>query len=290
MRLRWVFLLLLTFPLRQAGGVEPAKKPTDLPQPLGLGSRPGPMGTQNPGMGTQCARCHTTQSFVQGRFPHERTGFLLRGAHQKAGCKECHRGSYIAPLLKTCNGCHRDPHAGDLGLRCEGCHDETSWRSRFDVDAHRRTNFPLIGKHAVLPCEECHGEARERRFTRATVDCLGCHAQDYARTSLAQVDHTRMGFGPQCRECHDGWRWSPARFPQHDGCFQISAGPHGAIACKSCHSVVPQVMLGTCLLPTTTCTACHDHACARSDTQHVNVPGYECKDTRCYGCHRLTGP
>jgi hypothetical protein len=239
---------------------------------------------------TGCKDCHSTQSFSDvAAFPHHKTGFPLRGAHLKTGCKECHRTTYKAPIERSCHGCHRDPHVGSLGFRCEQCHDEVNWRSTFQADAHRRTNFPLFGKHAFLPCAECHGDVRERRFVRTTVPCAGCHVQELSRAGLAGVDHGRMAMGENCQTCHDGWRWSPARFPQHDACFPISAGPHSGMACKSCHSTVPQVPPGNCALATTACISCHTHQCTTSDAQHVSVPGYSCNNTSCYSCHRLAG-
>src|SRR5687767_9069965 len=119
--------LLLTLVLALPAGA------ADPPPLLSPPTKPGKSGA------TPCAQCHNTTSFVQAHFPHHaRTVCPLREAHQKVGCKECHRGAggekYRAPLQRTCEGCHRDPHVGSLGLRCEGCHDETSWRSRFDAE------------------------------------------------------------------------------------------------------------------------------------------------------------
>jgi hypothetical protein len=146
-----------------------------------------------------------------------------------------------------------------------------------------------VGRHALLPCQECHAETRELRFVRTTVSCLGCHVADVVRTSTSGVDHVRLGLGETCQNCHDGWRWAPARFPQHDACFQISAGPHARIACRSCHTTIPQVAPGSCVRASTSCTGCHTHSCATTDAQHTSVPGYVCNDASCYSCHRLTG-
>lgn len=239
----------------------------------------------------RCEPCHTPEGWRDGKFRHEQAGFPLLGAHRAQRCTSCHPGSFTAPLPRGCAGCHLEPHAQELGARCEGCHDETSWRSRFGADAHRWTNFPLIGRHAALPCEECHGEMRERRFGRSSPDCSGCHLKDYARTTQTPIDHLKLGMDLDCRRCHGGWRFVPARFPAHDLCFEISAGPHAGTACDACHTALPPVgAVGVCGERSTSCTGCHQHECGRSDTSHQDVLGYQCKDRKCYDCHRLSVP
>ncbi|MBL8921998.1 MAG: cytochrome C [Myxococcaceae bacterium] len=246
---------------------------------------------------TACAACHSTSSWLDVRFNHDRTGFPLTGRHQRTSCKGCHQKDFKTPLTRGCAGCHRDVHAGDLGVRCEGCHDTSDWRSRFDADAHRRTNFPLLGAHAGLPCVECHVEARERRFTRATVDCLSCHQGDAARTRGTAVDHAALGFDArECRQCHGPLRFSPALLPDHDRCFPINGGAHAGIGCQACHtSLRAASSAGTCRTGTAACTSCHEHQCTpgapstETDRQHANVAGYACQSQRCYGCHQPAG-
>lgn len=246
---------------------------------------------------TACASCHGTASWSDVRFNHDRTGFPLTGRHQRAPCKSCHVTDFKTPLTRTCSGCHRDVHAGDLGVRCESCHDTADWRSRFDADAHRRSNFPLFGAHAALPCVECHAEARERRFTRATVDCASCHQNDTARTRGTAVDHDRpdrQWDTRTCSECHGPLRFSPARMPEHD-LFPISSGPHAGIGCLACHSSLQVMTAPGRPTGTAACTACHEHQCTtaggvtETDREHANVTGYQCQDQRCYGCHQPVG-
>jgi hypothetical protein len=226
---------------------------------------------------------------VHVRFAHERTGFVLKGPHAEAECVECHAERY-AGTPTSCAACHQDVHRGQLGQRCESCHDEDrGWSApAFDADAHRRTAFPLTGRHAMIPCEECHLDRRDRSFGRATVDCYACHAGDYARTAALGVDHMAAGFSTNCRECHDFWRFKPARMPQHDACFQLTGGPHLGIACESCHSPLPNPLrLASCNSGTETCTSCHEHIASRTDPLHTSVTGYQFKDRKCYECHRF---
>ncbi len=231
---------------------------------------------------THCERCHTTDGWTEVAFAHERTGFPLRGAHAKAGCKACHTSDFTRALGRDCLSCHRDAHQGRLGARCASCHEETSWRTRFDADAHRRGNFPLTGRHAFMPCEECHGDRRDRGFSRPTPACIDCHRRDWERTAATAVDHRAAGFSTECRSCHEGWRFTGATFPQHEACFQIGSGKHAGIRCLSCHtSVSGLASTGACSSGTASCTRCH------SCGSHPSEPGFACAERKCYECHRF---
>lgn len=238
---------------------------------------------------TRCELCHTPSGWHEAHFPHDRTGFPLVGAHGSVGCKSCHTQGFESPPPRQCSGCHRDAHAGEFGQRCEGCHEPTNWAARFDADAHRRTNFPLVGRHAVLPCQECHVDQRGPVFNRKTVACIGCHQRDYDRTRLVSIDHAALGFSTDCRQCHGPWRFQGARFPGHDACFQLSRGEHVGLSCQSCHSSLAGLSAtGACATRTAACSNCHEHSCARTDSEHQSVPGYQCKDVKCYECHRFS--
>lgn len=248
---------------------------------------------------TQCASCHVTASWTEVRFNHDRTGFPLTGKHAKTTCKACHVAEFSSPIPRGCVGCHRDVHAGELGARCENCHDTGDWRSRFDADAHRRTNFPLFGAHAALPCQECHMEARERRFSRSTVACADCH-RDAAltRTSMAVVNHAlpqNIDFQDNCASCHNPIRWKPANFYDHESCFPILSGPHAALECTQCHSGT--VLKGAGLACQTRnavgCTQCHTNAgsgvVGQTDSLHMGVQLYSYAGAKCASCHKGTG-
>jgi hypothetical protein len=233
---------------------------------------------------THCERCHSTSGWSDVSFAHERTGFPLRGAHAHLSCKACHEETYTKALGQTCGSCHRDIHQGRLGTRCAGCHDETTWVSHYDADVHRRNNFPLRGRHAFIACEECHGDRRDRGFTRINVACNGCHLQDLAKTRGTAIDHQVLGFSNLCQKCHLPWRWKGAGFPQHDTCFQLTGSPHLGIPCLSCHTaLVSATVTGQCSTGTAACTRCH--ACAR----HPAVPGFACVERQCYQCHPFNG-
>jgi hypothetical protein len=240
---------------------------------------------------TRCGACHTTAGWKDVTFAHDRTGFPLTGRHQQVTCSACHEGGHFdQPVARACSACHRDVHAQRLGQRCDRCHDTGSWKeTSFGPDSHRRTNFPLTGRHAFIPCDECHGNKRDRAFARPTSQCVDCHQANYQSTAGSALDHVAAGFPTDCRSCHGSWRFKPATWPAHDQCFAIRSGPHAGISCEQCHAygIPPFPPAGTALTCTATpaahCTGCH------STSEHPAVPGFQPPtDGRCYGCHQFT--
>jgi hypothetical protein len=275
-------------------GGAPADAPKQAPPLVPIG--------QGHGGETRCGSCHVSSSWSEVRFNHDKTGFPLRGQHAHVDCKSCHASDFKVPIARQCAACHFDAHSGDLGSRCEGCHDENSWMSAFDADAHRRTAFPLIGAHGLIPCQECHSQNRERKFDRTVVECSACHQKDLMRTLGTSIDHAVLGFTQQkCETCHNALSFKPAGFgTQHDHCFIISSGSHSAYSCEQCHDVIPRPGPMSCLSggpspPVSTpasparCTACHEHKCgsAKLTSQHPNPSSirFTCTDNLCNQCH-----
>ncbi len=124
-------------------------------------------------LGRDCAACHVTadwQKVDRGRFNHDLTRFPLRGRHTRVDCAGCHRGeSFWVARFGVCADCHADVHAGQFrGRACSDCHDERGFTpSRFDLEDHARTRFPLEAAHRAVPCVSCHEQV-------ATA-CSGCH-------------------------------------------------------------------------------------------------------------------
>ena len=239
---------------------------------------------------TKCSACHTPEGWGDVKFIHERTGFPLTGKHLQVTCRKCHVGDFKEPLGRSCSACHRDIHAGYAGVQCASCHDTEGWKSKFDADAHRRTNFPLQGRHALLPCEQCHGDRRDRSFARPTVPCWECHQADLQNAGARGTDHTAFPGYPQlaCLGCHGFWRWTPATFGGHGSCFPIDSGNHAGIACARCHvaGLPTPLQIGSCSsVPYPACSSCHP--CSSVQPRHTSVPGFSCVnlDQRCYECH-----
>lgn len=234
-----------------------------------------------------CAPCHDLNSWRSRRFAHERTGFALEGKHAVVACRACHRESYERRISAACASCHADVHVGQLGARCESCHEPHDWTAKDPQLAHRRTNFPLTGRHALIPCQECHADRRDFGYARSTPACAACHESDYDRAGARSVDHVRSGFSRDCRSCHSPSDFAPAVYPAHEACFQLQAAPHAGIACSGCHArVTGLVATGACFTGNATCTRCH--GCARVAGVHTSVAGYQCRDRKCYECHRFT--
>ena len=161
-------------------------------------------------------------------------------------------------------------------------------REPFNADAHRVSNFPLTGKHAFIPCQECHGEALGRTFTKTALACVTCHQADYVQTAVTSIDHAASGFGGACQTCHFTWRFSPARYDGHEACFQINGGPHGNVACRNCHLDIVGFRAGAdCNTNNAVCTRCHRHNEDLMDQTHNNVLGYDYAHLKCYECHQF---
>lgn len=238
---------------------------------------------------TRCAACHTAEGWDRVAFDHARTGFPLEGAHRTAACRGCHVATdFKVGVPRACGACHRDVHGGRLGARCADCHEAVAWKEQvFGPEAHRRTNFPLDGRHSVVPCEECHGDRRDRGFSRPTTTCAQCHAPDLARAAAGFFDHEALGLTGDCRRCHGEWAFEVAILPGHDACFPIRSGNHAGIRCLRCHPSLTASDFqdpGACSTAVpAACTRCH----GTCPEDHSSCP---ISDTRCYGCHpRGTG-
>lgn len=210
--------------------------------------------------GAKCESCHDQNKWATIHFDHDKTKFPLRAAHAKIKCDACHTGDvYRDKLGTTCVSCHRkdDKHQGQLGTRCEQCHGAASWRRIASFD-HDVTRFPLIGRHAIVPCEECH---RTQAFKGTPIACVSCHRDEHHEGRLT----------PSCGLCHNPNSWARWRF-DHDTQtrFQLT-GAHRALDCKACH-VTKNVAKIT--LPTD-CYSCH-----RQDDAHRGALGRLCE--RCH--------
>ena len=239
------------------------------------------------GESLRCDACHTPGGWRPARFAHERTSYPLEGKHRTAPCVNCHTAGYDEPLPTACATCHVDPHQLEFGLQCKACHTPESFQPLFAVDAHRRTGFPLIGRHAVLPCEECHVQKRERTFTRVALDCQACHVRDAARARLTTVDHRVAPFSrASCGNCHAPTSFFGGRYAEHDRCFPISVGKHAPFTCAQCHAGLAGARAnGNCNGPPARCAECHEHRADKTDGIHREVPGYLHASERCAACH-----
>src|SRR6185369_12585232 len=111
---------------------------------------------------------------------------------------DCHTGNLATQkLTRDCASCHRanDVHGGRLGQDCASCHTTAGWRKQVRFD-HDFTDFPLVGLHAVVPCEQCHVT---RAYKDVPQDCYTCHRAD---------DAHHDSLGRDCAQCHSPSGWS----------------------------------------------------------------------------------
>jgi hypothetical protein len=210
--------------------------------------------------GPKCETCHDQLQWKPARFNHDKTKFPLRGAHAKVECDGCHTGDLLRDKLATsCVSCHKknDPHDGQLGNRCERCHGDVSWRRSVAFD-HDLSRFPLIGRHALVPCEECH---RSASFKDARTACSSCHKDQHHEGRL----------GANCAQCHNPNGWARWRFDHDTQTKYPLTGAHRGLDCHACHTVknVAKIALAT------NCYNCH-----RLDDVHQGSFGRSCE--RCH--------
>lgn len=193
--------------------------------------------------GPKCTQCHNSKGWRTSVFDHRQTRFPLLEKHQQVACSSCHtRPTAGEKLGDACIGCHQleDVHRSQETVRCERCHTPAGWRdsARFD---HELSRFPLLGLHALTPCESCHQSAE---FRRVGIGCNDCHAPD---------DKHQQRLGTNCQACHTPNGWGLWRF-EHDGkeSFKLE-GAHRELECLACHQnpVEQKIELAR------TCAACH---------------------------------
>jgi hypothetical protein len=204
-------------------------------------------------------------------------------------CLACHR--QIAWLLERKLGLHGQQPS----VSCARCHPDhagvefalVSWdEGSPEAFDHRRTGWPLEGKHREVKCRSCHKGAFQRSPAAALIDrrnreeswiglerrCVSCH-EDPHRNSL----------GPDCERCHDEAAWKPASRFDHARTDFALTGAHAKVACEKCHRAahldLPKDERGNPAplykpLPHAECSACHrdphegrlGRACSRCHT------------------------
>jgi hypothetical protein len=205
------------------------------------------------------------------KFDHNRTGFVLNGAHRAAECAACHRTGY-AGTPTTCLSCHqadfngaKNPSHAGFPNTCQDCHGENAWQpARFD---HNATGFPLNGAHRTATCESCHRDG----YAGTSSTCASCHQADFA----AARNPSHAGFPNTCQDCHGVSAWQPASFDHNATGFPLN-GAHRSTSCTSCHR---NGYAGT----PTECFACH-----QSDFTGAKNPSHSGFPTTCQNCHAVT--
>jgi hypothetical protein len=218
---------------------------------------------------TSCESCHTFDTWLNAKFDHSTTGFLLTDGHATVPCAACHiNNNYnlqIAPNDCGNSGCHlttwqqtNNPTHSTAGpmfavANCSNCHTPKGWDSaHFD---HSFTGFLLTNGHANVPCASCHINNNYNLQIRPT-DCgnSGCHLTTWQQTNNPVHSTAGPAFAVEnCTNCHTTKGWDAASFD---------------------HSVTGFTLTGTHMSPTPTpCASCH-----------INK-NYTLNSADCYGCH-----
>jgi hypothetical protein len=190
-----------------------------------------------------CSDCHTARGFDPSTVDavrHASFRYPLKGAHLTTPCASCHKNGVFVAAPTACRDCHTDRHRGVLGPNCERCHEPTAWGKRAVFDHGARTGFPLVGSHAQVQCEKCHGpnDARMKAIARP-ITCTSCHTPKHGPV-----------YGPDCARCHTITRFSDGRRFDHSRTLFPLERRHKAIACASCHDPKKRP-------PDPNCQSCH---------------------------------
>jgi hypothetical protein len=199
--------------------------------------------------GTLCTRCHGMDQWKPPQFfSHERTKFPLAGKHAVVECSKCHAQKmpdgksvkYSGINFSTCSYCHQDPHKGKFKQACVSCHTTDGWdKTQQQGFNHSATGYALLGKHAGVKCEKCHGGKKGSPNANGTASfriakydrCTDCH-QDVHKGQLVKGKS-----GGKCEACHSVAGFRPAHFSlqDHAAARLPLEGAHAALPCIKCH-------------------------------------------------------
>jgi hypothetical protein len=246
-------------------------------------------------LGNDCARCHGTLKFKPvARLDHSKSNYPLTGKHSDVACNKCHLvpdrvfmdGSdgkqyprFTGLAYRECSDCHRDTHAGALGPACASCHVTSGFekvdRSRFD---HRKTRWPLLGKHAAVKCESCHDPVRAWGRKPAFGRCADCHADVHSGAA------TLAGQVVDCAACHTetGFRPSTYTVARHRKAKYALDGKHAAVDCSKCHRKLPGQAKVLMRPSFSACMDCHE------DSHGGQLSGRSDRGV-CESCHMVAG-
>lgn len=167
------------------------------------------------------------------------------GQLSQARCLDCHgelkeriskrQGFHgrLSDSERSCSSCHHEHQGKDFRLIDWGA-------GGIDGFDHRRTGFPLLGKHAQARCDECHvqrfivdpgvrkllaSHPGQVTYLGVGTDCATCH-----------FDEHRGQLGLRCASCHGETGWRPAPGFDHGKTDFRLEGKHTTVECLKCHA------------------------------------------------------
>lgn len=245
-------------------------------------------------LGPDCQKCHSTASFKEMKsssFDHSKTDYPLVGKHATVTCDKCHTaGKATAKIaFAKCRDCHRDDHRGEFAKRtdagaCESCHTVQGYLpTRYSIDDHQKSRYPLSGAHLATPCEACHTALKDTRgkYAKFAFDktfCSECHKDIH--NSEADKWMTKS----TCDACHKTDDWGSVTFDHSQTRYPLE-GRHKEAACSACHRIQMGPKKIVRLKPLSiTCGECHKDV---HQGQLVRVE--EQGKTECNRCHTPAG-
>ncbi|MEZ4959177.1 MAG: hypothetical protein R2830_05115 [Saprospiraceae bacterium] len=216
--------------------------------------------------GTNCADCHTEESFRakldMDNFNHDLTGFALKGKHEPVDCRKCHISESLTDPLphNTCAACHQDYHEGEFvknitGPDCAKCHTVDGFSpSQFTLVDHSKSKFPLDGAHLATPCFACHLKENKWHFKNIGERCVDCH-EDVHVGEIAEKFYPKQ----TCENCHLTESWSGVNKFDHKLTAFALAGAHQKTECSACHKQDEEKPHGHFAGLSQSCTACHSN-------------------------------
>ncbi len=272
--------------------------------------------------GESCAKCHTEADWKtvrtvggENRAFHDKTRYKLEGAHALVKCQACHGPFPGTPAefrglpFGACTDCHADAHAGQMrraradGNHCDRCHTVATFEvSRFSLEDHQHTRYPLEGAHRAVACAACHRsdphvadrfpaavrEELQRRGRPVRLSlAVYAFAGDLSRCDTCHLDPHGGQFDKRagakgCAGCHETSSFARTRFDHaKDTRFPLE-GKHAKAACASCHASqkrprgLPVVKYAG--VPTS-CAGCH------ADPHAAQFAAGPAQPTDCAHCH-----
>ena len=248
-----------------------------------------------------CQACHSTAGWRKltasarnQSVDHSKTKFPLLGKHATVGCVQCHvGGDFKKPLpFQKCADCHKpDPHGGQFAKRadhgeCAACHTVDGFKpAKFGLKEHAATAYPLEGKHAVVPCAQCHvPKGKDTLYQMKFQHCTDCHRDPHAGQFAGAP------YFNNCERCHNLQRYFPSTFGlvQHKETRFPLTGGHVAVPCGDCHRQSADSQLKPAARyhwQNLTCTSCHSDPHRGQFTKRMQQAGPDGKIPGCELCH-----
>lgn len=206
----------------------------------------------------------TVDSVLTGQdFDHNKTGFLLTGAHYTARCATCHINGVLKGIPRDCSACHvvgnrmaatAKPINHILtNAQCDICHKTNLW-------------IPALFSHVGIvegTCTTCHNGStstgKPRNHLLTSTSCDGCHKT----LDWLQVVFSHKNITSGCGDCHsEGSQQVPGMHPVTKPANHMDTMGQD---CGTCHYTTSFVSLKSGIplpqnhIPTTRpCATCHN--------------------------------